>query len=84
MPVNKPQKPVIDLQEEPQPEPNQKRTHDVMMTSTPFKSDDNKSESKRRKVSDLRAKLLTRLPDLRENIMKLDDNEIEKIYRDSL
>lgn len=62
---------------------NLKRTHEAMMETNPTKTikpveNENKSEIKKKKInsSDLRAKLIAKLPELKDNIMKLDDKEI--------
>lgn len=51
-----------------------------MVHSNPQKVNDPSKESKKAKkissTSDLRAKLIAKLPNLKENIMQLDDKEI--------
>lgn len=46
-------------------EMSQKRTHDVMLSANPCRTQEVKSDSRRRKAGELREKLLQRLPDLR-------------------
>lgn len=38
----------------------------------------------KKKKTEYRAKLLRKFPGLKENIMKLDDNELEKIFKESI
>lgn len=47
-----------------------------MRGSNPRKNDENKAEPKKKYYSNIREKLLLKLPELKDNIMKLDDSEI--------